>query len=225
MSPPPKKNVALALIEQGTIYVHLDPRKSGVVVPKEFQVQQELVLSFGYAMRVPVPDLDIDDEGISGTLSFNRRPFWCKIPWSAVYAIIDADKRGAAWPEDAPSGSRLATASNPPPPKRSHLRAVGPEDEAPSDDASLEGEGICGICATRWVEDASSCPVCGASRAEAFKKLASDSAEAPPAAPRAPSAPPALAIAPKTEDDGIIDDEPPPPPPPKGRPQLRLVKK
>ena len=206
------------------------------------------MLQFGYEMRVPILDLEVDDEAISGTLSFNRRPFWCRIPWNAVFAIVDEERKGVRWPEDGHTSSQVGAA---PAPKRSHLRAVGPEDDAPAEDpdaSTLEGEGTCGTCNTRWPEDLSSCPVCGSSRGEAFKPLAAKAEAAKPeaaeaergeieqtlessrsddAAVKPAAAQPALASVPPPRESDIIDDDdpPPPPPPPRGRPQLRLVKK
>ncbi|MEO7111338.1 MAG: ClpXP protease specificity-enhancing factor SspB, partial [Polyangiaceae bacterium] len=83
---PPKKVVALALIEQSSVHLHLDPRAPGVVVPAGFKQQPQLVLQVGMNMPVPIPDLYLDDEKMSCTLSFNRSPFFCIIPWDAVFA-------------------------------------------------------------------------------------------------------------------------------------------
>jgi stringent starvation protein B len=242
LATPTKKDVALALLSKSSIFVQMDPRREGVVVPKQFQSQRELVLQFGHDMRVPILDLEVDDEGISGTLSFNRRPFWCRIPWSAVFAIVNEERKGMSWPEDGNTGSRVGGA---PSPKRSHLRAVGPEDDAPSeaDAASVpEGEGTCTTCNARWPEDLSTCAVCGSSRSEAFRPsgeaspsheggtrhhgetLGDDAGE--PAVARPNGAPAGLSSVPPPEkSDSDDDDEPEPPPPPRGRPQLRLVKK
>ena len=99
---PPKKQVALALLEQTTAFVHLDPRLQGVVVPMTFKSRGQLVLQVGLNMAVPIPDLRVEDDGLSCTLSFSGRPFWCSIPWSAVYAVVGEDGRGMVWPEDLP---------------------------------------------------------------------------------------------------------------------------
>jgi stringent starvation protein B len=99
---PPKKDVALALLEGPSVFVHLDPRRSGVSVPKWFLGQPQLVLQVGLNMAIPIPDLKVDDDGVSCTLSFSRTPFWCCIPWSAVYALVGEDGRGMVWPNDVP---------------------------------------------------------------------------------------------------------------------------
>lgn len=99
---PPKKEVALALLERSSVYVHLDPRRPGVVVPQWFKKQERLTLQIGLNMPVPIPDLRLDDEGMSCTLSFNRSPFYCVIPWSAIFALADETQRGMVWPEDIP---------------------------------------------------------------------------------------------------------------------------
>jgi stringent starvation protein B len=99
---PPKKEVALALLERGSVHVHLDPRAGGVVVPAWFKRQPQLVLQVGLNMPVPIPDLRVDEDGMSCTLSFNRSPFFCIVPWSSVYAMVGDDGRGMVWPEDVP---------------------------------------------------------------------------------------------------------------------------
>lgn len=233
---PSKKDVALALLEKGSIFVHLDPRRDKVVVPKAFWVQSELVLQFGTQMRVPVPDLDIDDEGISGTLSFARRPFWCRVPWAAVFAIVGEDRRGAVWSQDAPPENKSITNEKAPEPKRSHLRAVPSPSDAPAPEPTIASEpasaSACSFCSTPFAEDASSCAVCGAPRADSSESagagadLRSD-ADAPSVREEAPAptSPPDTGPAADARKDGDEppSDDPPPTPPPK-RPHLRLVK-
>jgi stringent starvation protein B len=100
---PPKKEVGLALLERSSVYVHLDPRQETVVVPAWFKKQPQLVLQVGMNMPVAIPDLRFDDDGMSCTLSFNRAPFFCVVPWSSVFAMIGDDGRGMVWPDDVPA--------------------------------------------------------------------------------------------------------------------------
>jgi stringent starvation protein B len=139
---PPKKEVALALLERGSVHVHLDPRAGGVVVPAWFKRQPQLVLQVGLNMPVPIPDLRVDEDGMSCTLSFNRSPFFCIVPWSAVFAMVGDDSRGMVWPDDVPpevatqargreaepakkpSPPRALTSVKPPPPEVARPLAV-----------------------------------------------------------------------------------------------------
>jgi stringent starvation protein B len=121
---PPKKEVALALLERGSVHVHLDPRAGGVVVPAWFKRQPQLVLQVGLNMPVPIPDLRVDEDGMSCTLSFNRSPFFCIVPWSAVFAMVGDDSRGMVWPDDVPPevatqarGREAEPAKKPSPPR------------------------------------------------------------------------------------------------------------
>ncbi len=120
-SMPSKKDVALALLERSTIRVFLDPRKPGVVVPPWFKTQPQLLLDVGLNTAVPIPDLHLDDEAMSCTLSFNRAPFYCIIPWSAVFAVVGDGDRAVVWPEDVPAEIQLEP---PPAPKKSPVSAA-----------------------------------------------------------------------------------------------------
>jgi stringent starvation protein B len=99
---PKKKDVALALLEQASVFVHLDPRTDKVFVPPWFKRQPQLVLQIGLNMAIPIPDLEVNDVGLSCTLSFNRSPHKCQIPWSAVFALVGDNNRGMVWPDDVP---------------------------------------------------------------------------------------------------------------------------
>jgi len=136
---PPKQEVALALLQTASsVYVHLDPRPADVLVPTWFKKQPQLVLQIGLNMAVQIPDLDVSDEGISCTLSFNRSPEFCKIPYSAIFGLVGEDGRGMIWPESvpaevaasAPGRSPVAAAEKP---RRAKLRvAKGTTEEAKS---------------------------------------------------------------------------------------------
>lgn len=137
---PPKKEVALALLEGESVFIHLDPRREGVLVPKQFVKQTQLVLQVGLKLAIRIPDLHIDDEGISCTLSFNRAPFWCRMPWAAIYALVGPDGRGMLWPDDVPPevaaqmrAGRGKSSAKRPRPRLSAVRSEsGDTDDAPS---------------------------------------------------------------------------------------------
>ena len=99
---PPKKEVALALLERSNVDIYLDPRAKGVVVPPQFKKEPRLILKIGLNMPVPIPDLRLDDESMSCTLSFSRTPFYCVVPWPSVFAMVGDDGRGMVWPDDVP---------------------------------------------------------------------------------------------------------------------------
>lgn len=106
---PPKKDVALALLERSNVDVYLDPRSEGVVVPPQYRKEPRLILKIGLNMPVPIPDLRLDDDSMSCTLSFNRARFYCVVPWMSVFAIVGEDGRGMVWPDDVPQELAIHT--------------------------------------------------------------------------------------------------------------------
>ncbi len=100
---PPKHDVARALLVRGSVFVHLDPRQASVRVPDHLRKQAQLVLQVGLDMPIAIPDLRLTSEGVHATLSFQRTPFPCWIPWTAVFALLDERGKGMLWPEDLPA--------------------------------------------------------------------------------------------------------------------------
>lgn len=112
---PEKKTVMMELLQDAWVYVVLDPRKDGVKLPDHLRNQPRLVLQYGYNMPMPIADLTIDDQGIHATLSFSRVLHATSVPWSAVFAIHDGDKRGLVWEADIPKDVEVAAQPAPPP--------------------------------------------------------------------------------------------------------------
>jgi len=133
---PLKLDVARYLLAQGSLFVHLDPRVDTVAVPQSYRSEPQLVLQIGFDMPVPIRDLEVDTDGIYGTLSFNRSPFTCQIQWDAVFALAGDDGRGMVWPESMPEEisqeiEREAGREDPPPvvEERPSLRVLPAVDE------------------------------------------------------------------------------------------------
>jgi stringent starvation protein B len=100
--PPDKHELMLKLLEHSSVFMHLDPRREGVVVPLHFRSNPQLVLQIGLNFPIPSRDLKIDATGVRCTLSFNRQPFYCIVPWSSVYALVDEDGQVTVWPSELP---------------------------------------------------------------------------------------------------------------------------
>lgn len=132
---PPKKVVALAILEQSKVRLHLDPRADGVVVPLQFKRQPQLLLDIGLNLPVPIPDLYLDDDKITCTLSFGGRPFYCILPWPSIFAMVGDDGRGMVWPESLPP--EVVAAQSMPKEAKPKLAAVPPP---PPSEAKVEKE-------------------------------------------------------------------------------------
>jgi stringent starvation protein B len=122
--------VALALLEHTTVYIHIDPRSERVQVPPWFKRQPQLVLQIGLNMPIPIPDLNLDERGISCTLSFNRSPHHCHLPWPSIFALVGEDGRGMVWPDDVPPEVAAQARQQQAEQQRAQLRAVEPAKEA-----------------------------------------------------------------------------------------------
>ena len=127
---PDKKQVMLHLMEDAWVYVQLDPRREGVAVPEWFRSQPRLVLQYGFNMPVPIADLKVDERGISATLSFRQTPFATFVPWAAVFAMSDGDKRGMVWEEDVPKDLALEEEAAGPAPAAKPAPASAPAPAA-----------------------------------------------------------------------------------------------
>lgn len=100
---PDKRKLVEELLAEGPVLVRVDARADDVQVPEQFRNDPRLVLRFGYSLSPAIADLEVDEEGISGTLTFGGRPFHCMLPWSSLYAVVaEPEQRGMVWPEDVP---------------------------------------------------------------------------------------------------------------------------
>jgi stringent starvation protein B len=207
---PPKKEVALALLERSSVHLHLDPRVDGVVVPPWFKKQPQLVLQIGLNMPVPIPDLRLDDDGLSCTLSFNRSPFFCVVPWRSVFAMVGEDQRGMVWPDDVPSELTQKAAAKPEAVPQKREREPQRRDEiVPASNKPKRARKKPQLAAVPAREEAR-----GASKAE----KAPEAEEAPAASP-APAAPEAT-----TQPRSPVAQQPSRKPKRELPPYLRVVK-
>src|SRR5262245_16882588 len=86
----------------GSAFLHLDARRPGVRLPEAFSEDPHVVLQYGWALKIPIPDLTITDWGVRATLSFQRTPFATAVPWSAIFAVHGEDGQFSVWQEDVP---------------------------------------------------------------------------------------------------------------------------
>jgi hypothetical protein len=85
--------------------VHVDARRPGVEgLPPDFADSWDVCLVLGHNLPIPIPDLALDLDGISATLSFNSTPHRVKVPWSAVWGVrsVEAQQQMRAWPASVP---------------------------------------------------------------------------------------------------------------------------
>jgi stringent starvation protein B len=129
---PSKRDAFSSFLREGWVSLHLDARRAGVVVPPPFASEPHLVLQYGRNMPIPIPDLEVTDDGVSATLSFARSPQRTHVPWSAVYVVACTDGRGILYYEDVPQEVSLMTP--PGAPGRTAVAAAPLPAAAPAED-------------------------------------------------------------------------------------------
>jgi stringent starvation protein B len=148
---PSKRDAFNAFFGEGWVSIHLDARRDGVKVPDEHNGNRHLVLQYGQNMPIPIPDLRVDDLGITATLSFSRTPHRTFVPWTAVYIVACNDGRGILYYEDVPEDvsffARPLDAKTGEPvgaalegDNRTSVEATPADDEGDTDVEQLEGD-------------------------------------------------------------------------------------
>jgi stringent starvation protein B len=83
-----KRELLLMLLQQGTVMVHLDARREGVLVPGRFLSDPHLRLNLDYSFHVP--DFEIKDDRVVASLSFSQKPYYCELPFEAIWGMTSA---------------------------------------------------------------------------------------------------------------------------------------
>ena len=99
---PEKLRMFARFVDQGMTMVSLDARREGVRVPQH--LAGELMLNLNFSLRFGIDDFAYDDDGVRASLTFNKVPFFCEIPWGAVYQMtstVNADRM--MWPDSLPA--------------------------------------------------------------------------------------------------------------------------
>ena len=100
-----KMKTMLSMLENGTVMLTIDARKDGVTVPPVHATTIGLNLNFDYEFAIP--DFVVDEEGVSASLSFGGRDFWCRVPWDAIYGMRShADDQLMIFPRSFPDELR-----------------------------------------------------------------------------------------------------------------------
>lgn len=99
-----KADVVINWIGHGPLRVQFDTTREGVVVPRHLQGKIDVVFEIGLDLPISIPDLKIDEDGISATLSFGGYGLIpCFVPWAAVFGVSSIDSDAVAmWLNDAP---------------------------------------------------------------------------------------------------------------------------
>ena len=97
-----KKTVFEHLYARGSVFVSFDSRKFGVVIPAYLRGQPQIILKFGDDLIPPMTDLDVTEGAVSATLSFGVVPFYCVVPWSAVFSVANSAGIGHLWEDEVP---------------------------------------------------------------------------------------------------------------------------
>lgn len=79
--------------------VHLDSRKTGVVVPENYTNNPTLTLKISYNFQ---GQITLSDEGVTAYLKFSGSYFECQLPWTAIWGVTGSDERNKIWSEDVP---------------------------------------------------------------------------------------------------------------------------
>lgn len=89
-----KRQVVERLLQEEDFFlVVVHPGAPGVLLPAALLAEARPVgLHIGRRLRVPIEDLEVSEEGIAGTLSFDRAPFFCRLPWCAVTQVSSGEE-------------------------------------------------------------------------------------------------------------------------------------
>lgn len=84
-------------IAEGLVQIEFATMYPGVVIPEHLKAKPIERLNFSHKFRVA--DFKWDETGVSATLSVNKTPAFCHVPWGAIFVMLSkAFDEAIAWP-------------------------------------------------------------------------------------------------------------------------------
>lgn len=83
----PARIAFTSLIGRGPVLIAVSSAFSGVAPDAVRAVAPHVCLRLGLGLSPSIPDLEWNDSGVIGTLTFSGAPYPCRIPWAAVVAM------------------------------------------------------------------------------------------------------------------------------------------
>jgi hypothetical protein len=83
-----RETIVQFLHADSVVRLYLDPRPADVLVPAWLKQQEWLCLDIGlsHVLPRPIPDLDLGNAGVYGTLIFGATSFYCMVPYESIHA-------------------------------------------------------------------------------------------------------------------------------------------
>jgi stringent starvation protein B len=96
-----KKDLLGRLLADRLVLVHVDARRPGVKVPRQFATSHDLLLKL--SRRFANTNMVLDERGVSATLRFSSDPFRCVLPWSSIWEFVEPETSlHCLWEADLP---------------------------------------------------------------------------------------------------------------------------
>lgn len=91
-----KRQAVESLLKDGPVWVTFNPNE-GADIPGHLDKRDLITFLYGYQLPYPIPDLFINNDGISATLKFGMRQLLTFVPWKAVVGVSDHQDKNYAW--------------------------------------------------------------------------------------------------------------------------------
>lgn len=96
-----KMNYFSLLLQQGMSTIRINTKCPGVVLPSH--LKNQLLTQLNWSVKFKIPDFQYDEEGVRGTLSFNKIPCYTDVPWEAVWSMaLSHGDKSREWKESIP---------------------------------------------------------------------------------------------------------------------------
>ncbi len=81
------------------VFIHLDSRREGVIVPDHLRESAALKLKLSYGFQ---GETKFDNESVTAYLKFNGDYFGCVVPWNALWGLTNREGESCLWTDELP---------------------------------------------------------------------------------------------------------------------------
>lgn len=97
-SPMEKRRRLEHFLNGGLVGISVNPKVAGVDLPEHLMTENKVDLNLSYGFKLPA--FHITNDEVRATLSFNKKEYFCIMPWSSIFYMEASHKEETAKPSD-----------------------------------------------------------------------------------------------------------------------------